>query len=262
MCREIVFLVILSVLANSASTKEIACSFRPIDEERIHPIESKVSRQIFTSNWSGYVAATHLDGSHFANRSVTYAAGGWIVPTLLPTPEGTYCAIWVGIDGFLNGTVEQIGTSHNWVDGAQQNYAWFEMYPHAAYEIKGFPVDCGDEMSVRIGYKGDDTFKLVIWNHTKDVSVVIPTSYTVLANAQRSSAEWIVEAPYLNGILPLAHFKDITFNYCSTVINGICGLISNSNWMNSEVLMVDKSGTESQISHLLKNGSCFQVSSK
>jgi hypothetical protein len=215
--------------------------------------------QSTSTNWSGYVAATDLSGTS-GNGTVTYVAGSWVVPTLATTPDDAYCAIWVGIDGYNSDTVEQIGTSHDWNNGTQQNYAWFEMYPNGSFEISDFPVDNGDVISARVGYKGNDTFKLVISNHTKGVTTTIPTSNTMTANAARSCAEWIVEAPFSGSILPLSDFQKITMNYCSAVINGVSGTINNGHWMNDEITLADSSGTvEAQPTILLKNGSSFQV---
>lgn len=239
-------------------TVEIECSLKRIDRSKIHPRGDYATAQSTSSNWSGYVAATDFSGTS-ANGTVSYAAGSWVVPALTATTDTTYCAIWVGIDGYLSPTVEQLGTSHNWVNGAQENYAWFEMYPNGSYEITGFPVDIGDEISVRIGYKGDSNFKLVMFNYTKGVSTVIPSSDTMSSTALRSSAEWIVEAPYAGGILPLSDFKLVTLNNCSAVINGISGTISNGNWMNDEITMEGSSGVEAQPTALLKSGTCFQV---
>lgn len=247
-------------------TREIECAIRPIERSKIHPKDASNSTspttQSVSSNWSGYVAGTSLDGSSSANGTASYVAGAWVVPALLPTTDGTYCAIWVGLDGYNCGTVEQIGTSHNWLSGAQQNYAWFEMYPNGAYEIGGFPVNNGDLISARVGYKGNNTYKLIIINHTQNVSTTIPTSYTMSTTAQRCCAEWVIEAPYSGGILPLADFKTVTLNYCSAIINGVSGVINNGTWMNSEITMEKSGGVEAQPTALLKNGSCFQVSWK
>lgn len=241
---------------------EIECSIQLIERDKIHPAGNRYTTDTYSENWSGYIAGTNLQGESSANGTVEYAAGCWTVPTLTPTASGTYCAIWVGIDGFADDTVEQLGTSHNWIDGKQQNYAWFEMYPGNSYQISGFPVNIGDEISVRIGYKGDNTFKMVMFNHTQGVSTVVPTSYTVSSSALRSTAEWIVEAPYSNKILPLSDFGMVTFNYCSAIIDGMNGLISGPGWVNDNISMVSTTAYKAQPSALMKDGSCFQVAWK
>lgn len=247
--------------ASLVELKEMECSIKPIDRAKIHPKGSYYTAQSTSTNWSGYVAAKNL--STPVNDSVNYVAGSWVVPTLKATTDTTYCAIWIGIDGYLNGTVEQIGTSHNWVNGMQQNYAWFEMYPSGSYEINGFPVDDGDLISAKVAYKGNNVFKLVITNHTKGVTSTVPTSYTTSSEALRSSAEWVVEAPFLSSILPLADFKKAAFNDCFATISGVSGTISNGNWANDEMTMQSATGMlEAQPSALLKNGSCFEVTWK
>ncbi len=274
MKRKPVFSFVLLLVSLSAWSQaeesqlvEIQCAIKSIDRTKIHPrssdptFQSTISptSQSMSTNWGGYVAATDLNGTS-GNDTVTYVAGSWVVPTLAATPDDTYCAIWVGIDGYNSDTVEQIGTSHNWNSGSQNNYAWFEMYPNGSFEISGFPVDNGDVISARVGYKGNDTFKLVIINHTKGVTTTIPTSNTMAANASRSCAEWIVEAPFSGSILPLSDFQKVTFNYCSAIINGVSGTINDGQWMNDEITLADSNGTvEAQPIALLKNGSCFQI---
>ncbi len=270
MKRKTLFSLVLFLAASTSwsiaevpQMVEIECSIKPIHRVKIHPkgasrtAHSPTSQSIST-NWSGYVAAADLNEAA-SNGTVSYAAGCWVVPTLVATSDDTYCAIWVGIDGYNSSSVEQIGTSHNWTNGAQVNYAWFEMYPNGSYEITGFPVDNGDVISARVGYKGNDTFKLVIFNHTKGVSTVIPSSYTMSSSALRSCAEWIVEAPYAGSILPLSDFQTVGLKYCSAVINGVSGTINNGQWMNDEIVLQGANGVEAQTTALSPDGSSFQV---
>src|SRR5205823_5527538 len=80
-----------------------------------------------STNWSGYSSFTSLQ--HPATGSVTSVIGSWTIPTLSPSTQTTFSSAWVGIDGFSDQTVEQIGTEQDWYNGKQVNYAWFEMYP-------------------------------------------------------------------------------------------------------------------------------------
>ena len=254
------------VRAEEMHIREIQCGVKPIDRSEIHPSGSATFKppviadsQARSNNWSGYVAGLDLSGSA-GNGTVTYAAGEWVVPVLKSTPNNAFCSVWVGIDGWNNGTVEQIGTSHNWINGRQRNFAWFEMFPKGSNEITGFPVATGDVISARVSYEGNNTFKLTIINHTKGVSTTIPSNLT-MASVNRSCAEWIVEAPSSGGVLPLSDYQRVTFNYCSAVINGVHGLINNRSWMNDEITMEDRHGNiKSRPTALLKDGSCFQVS--
>jgi len=242
---------------DDSKTVEIQCTMRPIDRAKVHSQRNSATEQAITTNWSGYVAAPSLQQS--IPNSVSYVAGSWIVPKLLPTTDLSYCTIWAGIDGFLDGTIAQIGTGHDWIDSIQSNYAWFEMYPMGTLELEGFLVNIGDQIGVHIGYKGSDVFKLVIYNYTQGVSTTVPSSYTTVPNFQRSSAEWIVEAPFAEMVLSLADFKLATFNYCSATINGVTGGINNGNWVDDSIQMTGTSGVKANPSALLKNGTSFTV---
>lgn len=237
-------------------------SLTQVDRAQIHPRGDYMTTESTSSNWSGYVAGTNLANASAAKNSVSYVAGSWVVPTLSATSNGAYSAVWVGIDGYSDGTVEQIGTSHNWINGKQQNYAWFEMYPQGSYEITGFPVDSGDLITARVRYMGNNVFRLTIINQTKNVSTVIPTNYTTSKSALRGCAEWVVEAPYSGEILPLADFNTVTFSNCSAIINGVTGMINNGSWMSDEIAMVGSDGVEAQPSGLMDSGSSFLVTWK
>lgn len=250
----------------------IDCSLEPISPTSIHgslhnhghgrgtfphiPLEEGTSL-----NWSGYAALTNL--KHPAIGSVNDVSGSWVVPTLSPSTGNTYCSIWVGIDGYSNNTVEQIGTEQDWTINGQENFAWFEMYPQGAYEIVNFPVNNNDHIAAGVSYRGNHIFLLVIINYTKNVHFIVPSFYTKSTQAQRSSAEWIVEAPsssLTGNVLPLAHYGTALFSNCVATINGITGGINNSHWKYDPLTMItDNHLIKSLPSNLSKNGKSFTV---
>ena len=249
---------------NTATTTrasyEISYTLDPINQDSAGTpgVSPLVRNETSSSNWSGYVSAPSLTTP--VENSVNQVSGRWVVPALLPTSDTGYCAFWVGIDGYTSATVEQIGTSHNWVDGKQQNYAWFEMYPQGPYQITGFPVDKGDVIAGEVNYLGDGVFEMTIRNVTKGVHVVIPTSYTTSTSAQRSCAEWVVEAPSSGqGILPLADFGSATFTHCFTNIQGSQGTINSSSWESDEILMQSGDSIKAKPSSLVNQGRRFHV---
>ena len=214
------------VVQDLSHLTQVTSVITPIDRDQIHPHREKTESGVVKTsrdNWSGYAATS-------TEKSVSYATGTWTVPPLVATKDNTYCAVWVGIDGDGSASVEQIGTAHNWVNGAREHYAWFEMYPHGAYKINGFPVENGDQITASVVYEGEDTFKMILTNHTQAVTTTIPTEYTKSSSAQRSSAEWVVEAPYSGSILQLADYGIVTFSDCSTIINGVSGGIESNDW--------------------------------
>jgi hypothetical protein len=101
----------------------------------------------------------------------------------------SFSAHWVGVDGYSDGTVEQLGTEAD-VDSAghTQYYAWFEMYPHPGYYITlpndGYVLP-GNQMMAEISYGAGSRFQLRLSNLSQ--RWYFQTSQWQLA--QRSSAE-------------------------------------------------------------------------
>jgi hypothetical protein len=165
----------------------------------------------------------------------------------VPAVTGTntaYAAEWVGIDGYSSSTVEQIGTESDTPAGTGSTYAWYEMYPSGSVVIssaistqtanKGSKVSAtvqaGDSISASVVYTATNQFMLTITDSTAGWTDTItpPTGssgrygYGGSSQAQRSSAEWIVEAPSSGyGILPLADFTTpVGFTAASATIGG------------------------------------------
>jgi hypothetical protein len=188
-----------------------------------------------SSNWSGYAIAT-------ANGAVTAVSGSWKVPSVSGTSTG-YAAEWVGIDGYSSSTVEQIGTESDSPSGSGSDYAWYEMYPSGSVTINtakstttdksvSATVDAGDSISASVTYIGNNEFGLTItdttqdWTYTTDQSMGSSGRFGGSSAAERSSAEWIVEAPSSGfGILPLADFGSVSFAGASATIDGVTGPI-------------------------------------
>ena len=265
------FLVISSLVTADVASDlntflQVECSVKPISRVSGKGVNSKKhgshshlpSETAGSYNWSGYVSATSLTDP--ASGSVSKVQGSWTVPVLSSSTIDTYCSIWVGIDGFTSGTVEQIGTEHDWRDGAQSNYAWFEMYPGGAYELIGFPVNPHDVMGATVLYQGYNTFQLSIINYTRNTYTIIPSYYTKSSVAARSCAEWVVEAPYYGGILPLARFGTVSFTNCLATIRGLSGPINYYRWSNEPVIMVTPGGVVKSLpSTLSRGGESFRL---
>jgi len=175
-------------------------------------IRERHGSQVTSSNWSGY-AVTGSKGS------VTDAKGSWIVPSVSCQSTDSYSAFWVGIDGYSSNTVEQIGTDSDCVNGQATYYAWFEFYPHFSATIESVPIKAGDVISAEVKYAGG---RFTVSITVNDASSPQFSTSTKLPQAARSSAEWIVEAPYSGGVLPLADFNTASFGVDNTGILGTC----------------------------------------
>ena len=103
--------------------------------------------------------------------------------------------------------------------------------------------------------------KLVWLLSRQNTYYVIPASYTKNSSAKRSSAEWIVEAPSSNAVLPLANFGTVAFTNCSATIKSTTGSISNAHWKNDPLTMKTKAGiVKATPSTLSGDGTSFSVS--
>ena len=207
-----------------------------------------------SQNWSGYAAETSLSSPQ--DGAVTDVKGSWIVPAVTASSSSkTYSSAWLGIDGYSDGTVEQIGTEQDWSNGQAVYYAWFEMYPKFGYLINNFPVNPRDSIACEVHYNGNGTYTLTIRNVTRNATFSITQR---LKRARNQSAEWVMEAPYSGGILPLADFGTINFSNCGATLNGVTGSIST--WPHDAITMSTASGTvKAQPSGLSASGSSFSV---
>jgi hypothetical protein len=215
---------------------------------RLEELETRLTPSSTTStNWSGYAVQASAG-------AVTAVAGSWVVPTV--TGTGTaYSSAWVGIDGYNSNSVEQIGTDSDVVNGVPTYYAWYEMYPNPSSTVTALVVHPGDTIQASVTYSSGK-FTLAITDVT--TSKTFSTTQTA-ASAQRSSAEWVEEAPSSNsGVLPLADFGTVNFSGAQAVINGATGAIDNSAWSSGveQINMVSSRGaSEDTTSKLTDTGS-------
>jgi hypothetical protein len=147
----------------------------------------------------------------------------------------------VGIDGYSSNSVEQLGTEQDTSrTGATSYYAWWEMYPNPSVQISTLTISPGDSITASVTYSSG-AYTLYLKDNTTPGQQ--PFSITQTATAQRSSAEWIVEAPSsFFGVLPLANFGTATISGAQATINGTTGAIDNATWQNTSINMVTNSG--------------------
>jgi hypothetical protein len=195
-----------------------------------------------STNWSGY-AVTGAAGS------VSDVKASWVVPAIQGTCPSTnqYASFWVGIDGYSSNTVEQIGTDSDCQGGRAVYYAWYEFYPKASFTISSITITTGDKISAEVKYAGGKFTATITDTTTRKT---FSTSAKV-NNAKRSSAEWIAEAPYSGGILPLANFGTVYFgsdstgvtSTCYATVNGVTGPIGSFGSSVQEITMVSQSSS-------------------
>jgi hypothetical protein len=193
-------------------------------------------------NWSGFADTS----STSTPDDFSYVSGHWTIPAVQCPPAqyrttGAYIAQWVGIDGFSDSTVEQLGTGAQCFEGVLYYYVWYEMFPGGTVEegttqCINDNVDCpqpGDRISASVavtpGSAGENNYTLSLTDstHPQESFSVTASCPTSGSNAcADSSAEWIVERPAYEPIaglfqfVPLVYYGQTGFSSGSLVANG------------------------------------------
>jgi hypothetical protein len=200
--------------------------------------------QSTSTNWSGYAEENFQTGLTY-----TAASGTWVVPAATPVSgfATAYSSAWVGVGGDcensactkVDKSLIQLGTESDASSTTSTYYAWYEMLPQA--EIKtSLAVHPSDVIVASLHLTKQttrsQTWLLAMTNQTTGQS----WSKSVNYKSSLLSAEWIAEAPFSGGILPLANFGTLRFdpgtinsggNPNLTVGDGI--VMQNSNGMTS-----------------------------
>jgi Peptidase A4 family len=223
---------------------------------------------VTSSNWSGYAVESNFSSP--AANSVSAVNGSWIVPTVTGSTT-TYSSVWVGIDGYSDSTVEQIGTEEDVINGRTMYDAWWEMYSSGIGQpeqvITGLTIKPGDSITASVVYMTSGThagqfyLSIVDSSRTNDsFSTYESSSQTQSPLARRNSAEWIVEAPSVGGsIATVANFGSVSFTSASATINGVSGPINSSSWQSQAIDIAVSGATYATTSVLTASGTGFVV---
>jgi hypothetical protein len=197
---------------------------------------------VSSSNWGGFAVTS-------GKNTVTDVKSSWIEPAIkgtCPLLAYQYSSFWVGIDGYSSPTVEQIGTDSDCAAGTPSYYAWYEYYPSPSHQITSLTISSGDKIFAEVNYTGG-SFVVSL----KDVTTGKTFSTSKTMTAQRSSAEWIAEAPSsVTGVLPLADFGTIGYgdshtgivHTCIATISGVTGSLTKFSSIH-RITMVTIAGT-------------------
>ncbi|MHB8105887.1 MAG: G1 family glutamic endopeptidase [Candidatus Cryosericum sp.] len=208
-----------------------------------------------STNWSGY-AVYAAPSKKSQSESWTDVSGTWTVPAVSGSAN-SYSSIWVGLDGYSSNTVEQIGTEQDVNGAGVATYsAWYEMYPAMSMNIS-YAVSAGDIMKAEVQYTNKKQFVLTLIDTSK------PWTFSVAkasGSAKRSSAEWIVEAPWSGGVLPLADFGTAGFSGAVATSSKTAGPMPISAFTNKDgINMVSGTVTKATTSVLGSDGATFSV---
>jgi Peptidase A4 family len=168
--------------------------------------------------WSGVVAFAH-DPSRLKRGAVT---GSWVVPSVHYDPathNENRCSIWIGIDGYntystnlLQAGIECIAEP----SGATSYYAWWEWVGGGAdTDEQPIPLDIspGDTIDLQIWVTSDNTANISMSSSSRPGTVAVAVKGPSGAAMLGGCAEWIVEAPTVDGNLAhLPRFDPITIS--------------------------------------------------
>ncbi len=177
-----------------------------------------------TTNWAGWIDT----GTTFS-----VADGQWTVPSVQPSQAAEYSSEWVGIGGVSESDLVQTGTSEVTAGGATSYFAWYEMLPANSVTISG-PVSPGDVILASIAENSPGVWTITIEDQTENWTYQHAFAYA----ASALSAEWIQEAPTINGSQStLANFGSASFTSL-----GVSGADLSATSL-TDVVMVNSAGT-------------------
>jgi len=162
-----------------------------IAKAQMHPMIRYygVKGQVYSLNWAGYAVPAK-------EYTVTSVAGSFEVPQVQCTKQTTYVALWAGIDGHNDSTVEQAGILVKCSGGKAYYSAWYEFYPSPSVTINGFLIKPGDDIYVNVTYLGNGQFSITLIDYTEHETF---STMGTVSNALLSSAECILERPTVAG---------------------------------------------------------------
>ncbi len=212
------------------------------------------SESISSLSWAGYITTKNANPQF----EVVGISSSWTVPTLNDTAATGYSSAWIGIGGQLDKTLIQAGTEQDVVNGQENYYAWYELLPSFAIQLRTLTVSPGDTIvaSINLVNPGTNQWSIQI----SDTTTGQTFGRDVLYNSTRSSGEWIVERPTINGqVSQLSNFGNTTFSNCRIDVSNITGSITKFPF--SKIEMADsQSAPLTSVSNLSPDGSSFTVS--
>lgn len=154
--------------------------------------------------WGGYAVT--------GSGPYTSITGSWNVPALDCSKGGGDVSPWIGIDGWANETVEQIGVDFDCRAGKASYHPWVEMYPANSIYFKDV-IDPGDVLDASVTVTGTS------WVLTEsDPDSGWTKTFDETSSDQLASAEAIIESVGNQEVPPVPDFGKVTFK--NITVNG------------------------------------------
>jgi hypothetical protein len=212
------------------------------------------------TNWAGYIIASDLQNPE---PTVTGISASWTVTSVVPsTQQDTFAAVWIGIGGFFDNSLIQIGTEQDSIRGEGYYSAWYEFLPEYSHTIDNIIVSPGDQVtaSIQLIDAVNGTWSIYI----EDLTTMHSFNGTVDYPASQLSAEWVVERPTSgHRLTPLSDIGTVSFTDCQATIGTQTGSISSfpalQSVMFSSVQNTEATTQLTAVSSLSNDGTSFTV---
>jgi len=186
-------------------------------------------------NWSGYA-----DGSKTTKAGTfTKVSGSWTTPSVKCGPEDQLTAEWVGLDGWISTSLEQLGTISWCYEGSATYFTWWEMFPTGTGLVRvGTTLQPGDKISASVTRSGTN-YTLKLTDSTHSANSFSTKQSCPAATCPDTSAEWIAERPSFGiGVAPLVHYNGFTLTNGAQTSGGKAGTIGSFTSVN-KLTMID-----------------------
>ena len=210
-----------------------------------------------STNWSGYAIV--------ASRAIiTCVEAEWVQPRVkCHGTKQTSVSIWVGLGGFGQSRLVQIGTAIDCVNGASINYSWHESLPKERREIDT-PVSIteGDRVWAQARWIGGSTYQLSLANLTDPDGFTIKS---VNGGLSRTEAEWIAEAPSACTakscrVLSMPNWGKVTFDHIWATVSGVRTTLKATGSTRVRIRLATNGGTtRSIVTSTATDGASFVV---
>jgi hypothetical protein len=118
----------------------------------------------------------------------------WVQPKVRCRGTGVQSAVyWVGLGGFEQRSLVQVGTESVCSGGEATASAWHESLPLERFSIRSsLPISVGDRIWAQVRWLGGSRYRISLADLTTRRRFAVEVVNKAL---KRASAEWIVEAP-------------------------------------------------------------------
>lgn len=177
--------------------------------DRVRHRKKKINGASSSINWAGYAQQR-------SKGSVKSISGSFTVPAVATSPRG-YASTWVGIDGFNDQYLAQVGIGEEAVSGRTNYYGWWEIITPTKVlpeQVFKFAIKPGQRVTATVTIASGKA-TMTLFNNTTGAKAAKVYPYA----GPGASSEWIQEDVYVNGsISPAPNWKSVSFT--SLTVNG------------------------------------------